>query len=716
MTTWDDLEQKYAAPGAMPAAAPASDPWASLEQKYAAPQATASTPAPAPKAPAAKPATKSLADDFGDAVKDVPRQLGLTARYGIEGVGNTLDMLATPIRATMNLIPGMNIQPGGGKTIADKFGLPEPQNATERIVGDASRLMAGSAVPIGLASKAADVTKGSAQAVSKLLAANPAQQIVSAGSSGGAGSYVRENGGSDLAQTTASLVAGVGAPLAMNAAQRGLSAATSSAKRIVSPQSVQVDAHIDNALKNSGFTFGDLPPNVRNSIRQDVEAALKTDGNLSPDAVRRLADYRMTGATPTAARLTLDPATVSQERNLAKVGINSMDKSAQQLGQVENANNRQLISGLNSLGADTPVDAYEAGQRVIGSLGARNDAAKAAISSRYDAARATDGRAAALDPSAFTMRANDLLDKSLLGGKLPSDVRNLLNKAAQGEMPLTVDVAEQFKTRIGDLQRASSDMAERKALGLVRQALDDTPLLQGQEMGQQSIDAFNKARRLNRAYMSVVDKTPALQAVRDGVEPDKFVQQYVIGNGSSANVADLAALKRAVRTDPVALGAIKSQITAHLKKQALNGAADEVGNFSQSSYNKALGAIGDRKLQMFFTKDELAQLKAIGRVASYEQFQPRGSAVNNSNTAGALISSLLDRVAGSSILSKIPIANTLPEAAKNIRVGMGSRGALNVPGALTGPSPFAQKPPVGLLMSPAIFAMPDDERKGLLAP
>jgi hypothetical protein len=651
-------------------------------------------------------------DGLSAAVADVPRQLGLTARYGIEGVGNTLDALATPIRAGMNLIPGVNIRPGGGKTIADAIGLPEPRTSTERVVGDVSRLMAGSAVPLGLASKTAEMTTGAPQAVSKALAANPAQQIVSAGASGGAGGAVRENGGNDAAQFAAALAAGVAAPFAMSKATQAGNAAKSAMSRRIAPQKTM--EAVDRAIESSGITLGDLAPNVRNSIRNDVQEAMRTDGPLAPDAIRRLADYRTTGATPTAARLTLDPATVTRERNLAKQGINSNDKVAQQLGQVENANNRRLIENLNDLGAAKADDAYAGGQKIIQSLARRDDAAKAAIGARYDAARASNGRAAALDPSAFTQKANDLLDDALLGGKLPGDVRGLLNKTAQGEMPLTVDVAEQLKTRIGGLQRASNDMAERKALGLVRQALDDTPLLDGQ--GAEAITAFNKARRLNRAYMGIVDKTPALQAVRDGIEPDKFVQQFIVGSGSKANVSDLSALKSVVRNDPQALEAVKGQITAHLKKQALNGAADEVGNVSQAAYNKALANIGDRKLSMFFKPDEVAQLKAVGRVAGYEQFQPRGSAVNNSNTAGALFSSILDRIGGSSILSKIPIANSVSDAARSITTSRGAQQALNVPGALGMPPYLAAPQPRGLLLSPAILMGPrDDERQGLLA-
>jgi hypothetical protein len=183
--------------------------------------------------------------------------------------------------------------------------------------------------------------------------------------------------------------------------------------------------------------------------------------------------------------------------------------------------------------------------------------------------------------------------------------------------------------------------------------------------------------------MSVVERVPALQAVRDGIEPDKFVQQFIIGNGSKASVMDVAKLKAVVRQSPEASQAIRGQIMAHLKEAALGkGTAYEIGNFSQSNFNRALSTIGERKLKLFFTPDEVAQIKALGRVAAYEQVQPRGSAVNNSNTAGATGMILLDKLANSPLLSKIPMG---PQLAGNISASLAARNALNAPKAVIAP-------------------------------
>lgn len=102
MATWDDLEQKYAAPAAMPDAAPASDPWASLEQKYAAPQATVSTPAPAEK-------------DVG---------LLDRVRAGAAGInkGFYSDLLGLPVDTAANVV---DLAKAGYGAAATAFGRPD---------------------------------------------------------------------------------------------------------------------------------------------------------------------------------------------------------------------------------------------------------------------------------------------------------------------------------------------------------------------------------------------------------------------------------------------------------------------------------------------------------------------------------------------------------------------------------------------------------------
>jgi hypothetical protein len=716
---------------------------------------------------AAKPAppAKGFGEQLNDAIHDVPRQIGLTARYGLEGLGGTFDALVgNPLRTLAAPILGNKPTANTGKALADLAHLPEPENANERVVGDATRMLAGSAVPLGVASKAkaaadavlasraqqmlsgaaapgrlANMTNSVANTVSQVapvLAANPLQQLASAGAAGAAGGYTRETGGDATSQTLASLAAGIAAPAAMAGAQRAGVGLRQMMNR-PEPTGTQIEIQINRAMQDSGVDFGKLAPSVQQGIRADVAQALKVSDNLDVDALRRLVDYRVTGATPTVGKLTRDPATYTQEENLMRVGANSKDKAAQQLGSIRNENNSRLIALMNETGANTSDDAIAGAEKVIGALKQRGARADQIISNLYDKARDSAGRSAALDHYAFTQRAGDLLHEANVESFLTPDIRNKLNGFASGEIPLTAEIAEQFKTGIGRIQRNSSDGNVRHALGLVRQALDETPLMgaaptpinggnqlvaaggqlaegQAPSLGQEAIDAFNKARRMNRSWRQIVERTPALQAVEDGVEPDKFVQQFIVGSGNKASVAGLAALRQSIKSSPEAMGAVRGQIARYLKSEALNGASDEVGTFSQSGFNKAFDAIGERKLRMFFTPEEIDRLKAVGRVAAYEQKDPVGSAVNRSNSAAGIYG-ILDRIISSPVLSKIPFARmAIQEPAENIVIGMQSKKALTAPNAL--PVGQRTREPLqlegsGLMLSPALLMGGEDDEK-----
>lgn len=671
-----------------------------------------------PKAP-----SKGFGQQVDEAIRDVPRQLGLTARYGLEGVGGLLDTLATPFRAGLNAI-GVNSQPGSGQALANIAGLPQPQTAQERMVGEASRLVAGGALPIAAGARlasAAPLAGSTASRVGATLAANPAQQLASAAAAGGAGQYAKETGGGTGAQLVSSLAAGIAAPFAASGVQR----ASQLVRRAAQPTQQQINIRIENALQNSGLKMSELPAEVAAGLRSDVGSALQTGQPLDAAALRRLADYRLSGAAPTAARLSGKAVDITRQENLAKLGANSSDPVLQQLANVKQANNQRLLANLDDMGAAAAADPYGGAQKIMGALSARNAAEQAKINAAYKNARDTSGRAAMLDPAAFTRNADDLLDNQLLRYALPDDVKGMLNRTAMGEMPLTVDVAEQLKTTIGNLQRSSSDGATRKALGLVRTALEDTPLLPGQQMGQKSIDAFNQARRLNRNWMQRVEETPALQAIRDGIEPDNFVQQFIVGKGPNANVMDVAKLKGAIRDNPEARQAVKEQILGFLRSKATNNDTSDAAQFGGAAFKKALDSIGDRKLKFFFSPDEIAQLQATARVGRYEAVQPTGSAVNNSNT-GAAAANLLERIGSSSILNRIPVLGPMAAGPiQNISMGMQAGRALNIPGALGGAGqlpmlPQPQRAPLAL--SPAVLMgseTPEERRRreqGLLIP
>ena len=437
-----------------------------------------------------------------------------------------------------------------------------------------------------------------------------------------------------------------------------------------------IDETIDSTL--SGKT---IDRSIREQLHADMKQAIKT-GTMDDDVARRLVDYRTVGATPTAGPLSQDPGIISRQKNLAKIAVNTDDPNLQRLPQIENENNAQLIRQMNKLGAGSGDDIDDAIKTINTLSDIEDDVRKTTIDPLYNEARGEQGRSIDLDSPVFVGRANDMLADEMVGGSLPSGVRNILNKVSKGEIPLTVDVAEQLKTKLFYLQKTlpkfGADGQTKRAINIVRSALEETPAMANS--GQDAIDAFNRARSASKNWANIVDKTPALKAARDGIEPDKFMQDYIIGKGKNASEAAVRNLADVLDNDPGAKSVIRNYMSRYLKGKALSGAEDEVGKFSHSAYNKALKSIGDRKLSYFYTKDEIGMLKSIGKVASYEQTQPIGSAVNNSNTAGSTISSVLDWLGNVQILRRIPFgAQVVGNPAKSVSQNIEASKMLKIP-------------------------------------
>lgn len=659
---------------------------------------------PAVSSPVSTETAPGVAQRVVDGGKELARQAGLTARYGLEGLGQAAEIVTEPVRnlVTDPAMRAMGLPEGKpmGKTmegIADTIGLPKPATETERVVGDAARFMAGGAGMAGTARQVARIAApGPLQAAAELMAANPGTQIASAAGAGAGAGIAREAGGSEGMQVAAGLAGGIAAGSAVPAVRSGLQWAG----KLLPGSAPQVEQQLAQTLGRAGVDWADVPEGIRQGMRAEAERALSAGQSLDADALSRLVDFQRVGATPTRGTLTLDPAQITREQNLARMGINSTDAGLHGLAKVQNENNAALITAMNRLGAGAADDAHAVGARTISALQRGLDADKAAISDLYGLARDSAGRSFPLDGHTFTTTASKLLDDALLGGALPPSVQQHMNRIAAGEVPFTVDYAEQLKTAMGKLQRATNDGQTRMALGLVRQALDDAPVMElgragpaagaralggaqpyagGVELGEQALGAFSRARLANRDMMQRVERIPGLKAVYEGsAAPDDFVQKYVISrNAKAADTGRMADELR--RSDPTTLEAVRGGIASHLKAAAIGAAADETGKFSASGYNRALLALGPRKLAQFFDKEEIAQLKAVGKVAQYTTVQPVGSAVNNSNSGALLMGrglDFLDRLA-----SKVPLLGIGPTVSTVTRAAQ-QRQAQNIGPAL----------------------------------
>jgi hypothetical protein len=662
-------------------------------------------------------ADKPTVVSAGEALRQIPRQVGLTARYGAEGLADVAGIVTEPIRAIMNPALRAVGLPGAPSTrsmvsgFADKAGLPSPQGPTERVVGDATRLMAGGGGLAGTAGKVSELVTGPvAKTVSTAMAANKGTQVASAAGAGAAGGSVREAGGGPVEQFVASLAGGLTTAGLMGLATKAYDTIARSVKNLMAPGNdvTQINVVLNQILERNGVKVSQLPPAVRNDLAAEVKRALDTGKELNPDAIRRIADYGSVGATPTKGTATLDPVQITQERNLAKVGANSQDPRLQELSRVQNTNNAKLIENLNKMGADSPnANPVVAGEQALGVIKARDASARATEKSLYAKARDSSGRAIELDREGFVFDAYNRLAESNKGAFLPENIKTVLEQLKSGKVtmggkeypvPFTVDTIDNLKTMLSTASRGAQDGNIRAALSQVRNALEATqPKAVGRPVGgNQVVDpaalsaaqgqaddasavamgAFDKARQFSRARHNWQESAEGIRAALDDVAPDRFVKDYILSSGNKAATAEVERMLFTVRKDPQAMQALKENVVSYLKSKALGNAADEVGNFSASGFNRALKEFGDHKLKLFFTNEEIGQLKALGRVASYETVQPRGSAVNNSNTTGAVVG-VLDRIASSPLIGRIPFGEAaLRQPAKNWSAQISARNAM----------------------------------------
>lgn len=645
----------------------------------------------------------------GAAINEIPRQIGLTARYGLEGLANTAQIFTEPIRYFQDKITGVPSLPLGqiATSAADWLGLPAPQNATERVVGDASRLVAGAGGMAGGFGKLSQAATGSTKAVLAQLASNPTQQLSAAAGGGWFGGSSREAGGDVVDQfgaTVMGAILGGMTPGALSGAANAIKAP------FIKPDTTKLEARISLAFEDAGMEWRDVPEAIRKQLVSDVQKATKPGANLNADAIRRLADFRMTGTAPTRGMLTLDPVQITREQNLAKIGANTADGELQGLARLQNQNNQKLIANVNDLGANRG-DPLQAGEYLAGTVLGRQASLRSAEQQAWDAAKNLPGY------------------KMPVSGKVLSDVNQALD--AEGMMPFMSPTIsrymEAFQTgqpftpqAYRNLQSMlSREMAkggnEGAAAGLAARILRDADLkpagfaaqpggvVTGQ-MADDAVSAVNAARSATRQAYAFEESSPIVRAVLSkgaAGDPKRIASRFIIG-GTPNETREVVNLLGGRNLAPV-----KNAVLAHLKESAIGkGAADEVGKFSQSAFNRALAQIGERKLSMLFTPEEIAQLQANGRVASYMQVQPVGSAVNNSNSGALLMGVGYDWL--KSAVSKLPAGQSLIiDPLRNIEVSLRQSQAQNLAPALATTAPRAP-------MAPS-FIVPGLAAAGLLA-
>lgn len=646
---------------------------ATQEQVLAYAQANYAQANPAPAAPKPQPAQPQRG-----VFDNLARQFGLTARYGLEGLGQAADIVAAPI----NSLTGGTNPSKSAEQLSDWLGLPKPEGKLERVVGDATRMGFGAALPAGIAGKLAPMATSTAgKAVLTGLADNVPAQIGGGAGAGAASSASKEAGFNEYGQMGVGLLGGVAGGMLGQPAMRAASGAGELLVRSLGRDSLKTlnprnmtDAQLATTLRNrlsiSGGDWDAIPASVQRSVLADVRKAKSLD-NLDAKALQRLADFRATGLTPTRGTVTLDPIQITREKNLAKAGANSNLSTPQGLARVENENNALLIKRLQELQGARDVDATEAGRKLSDNIFAQRDALRQAEQAAWDAAKASPGYKMPMDAKVLS-DMNQALGDSALMPFMDKNISAYMQALQANPEQFTPQAYQNLQSMLSRAMAAGGN--EAAAAGVARKALEaaqikpqasQIPNPQGlpstgaqarvfratDGMPEDSMAAINQARAATKAAYAFEDSSPLVRkALSDGSMSDPTRLGEYLLRSTPDEAAEIARL-----LGNEGKGLARAAIATHIKQKALNGASDEMGNVSQKALNSAIKSMGEEKLKLFFLDDEIAQLKRLGRVASYVQAQPAGSAVNNSNSGAMVVGKGLDLLTG--ISSKIPLLN-----------------------------------------------------------
>lgn len=650
-------------------------------------------------------------------------QLGLTVRAGAKAVSALPALGADAIGGALNKVQDLTLGEGRGfrfqqslpalDALMDRIGLPTPDTPLQRTVSKGLELGIGAGATAKATQKAAQGATGVVKEVLTRLSDDIPTQVGAGMGAGLAGQQSAESGSGQVNQFFSAMLGGLGGAGVVG----GVRAAANALTPRAALQPVEIERRITVALERQGIDPSTIPPAMKKALMEDVRAALKKGGQLDDAALARLADYRRLNMTPTRGRLTLDPYDVTREQNAMKVAAATGARDAQ-LPTIAQNNNARLLDTVEGF---NPVnDPYLTGSRVMAPILGRDAQMNATQRAAYNQANSMGGGDIPLPRGVLNGLFGELERQRKLRF-LPSEVSATINDIlSDTRAPFDVNTLDTLKTTIATAQRGTTDGNIKAALKIARDYLDNVPLMpdkrpfggnqlvtqpQAMFMRQQDsaagelMDALNRARGLHREWRTWQESQPGIEAALNGAAPETFIRNQIIN--PNVSVDQVRPLAQEVAHSPAAIEAIRSQIVQHLKSKAIGtGNLNETANFSGRNWLSALEGIGDRKLSLFFNREELETLKSIGRVGAIETFQPRGSAVNNSNTAAGM-AGLLQGIGKNigPVVNKIPGGQAVvTPALDNLTLSVMERGATNARSGLLRP-----EPPRGGLLDPLLL-------------
>jgi hypothetical protein len=423
----------------------------------------------------------------------------------------------------------------------------------------------------------------------------------------------------------------------------------------------QVESSIDIAFSQmddglNGIRLADLPAQAQAQIKKEVKNLMLKGRTPDAQTLQRMgvfAEWKAKGfdLKPTLKQATGDAQLWTKETNLSK--LDGAEKLAKKYTQ-DHANLKGLLDDFELKTGGTASDEFQVGDDLFNALRRQDDSRSSYVAAMYDQAKNHTGNDLLLDGGRFANNMKQTLDEDLVDiNLLPAPLLKKVQDFADGVKPFTLAEKEMLVKQVNK-KMAGSDQSTKYALQSFRSSLEkevDTSLDSfGTTLNGSAKKAWDDARKAASGRFGVIDRTPALKKALADAEPDKAFEQLVW----RGNIRELDSLINEVKHDPQVMNNMRQAVVKRIANKSLG--VNDV--FSPKGMADALKAIGDRKLGLLFSPEEIKQLKNIEMAGKFLISQPPGANVNNSNTASTLMNYF-------STFTKFPFVN---EVAKKFAV------------------------------------------------
>lgn len=435
------------------------------------------------------------------------------------------------------------------------------------------------------------------------------------------GSLFTNEGDSKASQIAMGAGTGVMAPVALT----GVAAAAPMVKRTV----------IDPILNRirTPKQMPDAPPQTVANAQEQVAGT----GQVDPESLARAEQLDELGfqgeSAPLTGQVTRDPATWTAERNMQKVE-GSGDLITQRL-RSQDTRFGEIFDELKASTGRSVDDVIDAGESINDAVTARWKSTQRAVGRLYKRADREFGGVDGVTLNNFRSVVDELSDEDV-GGKLAAVVNNRLRRMGiiddVGESTgktMTVTEAETLRKWVSrqDISGATAAETRRLTAEMVEAMDDEVFELIGDE-------GYKGARAAASQRFDEFGANVASKIIKGKVDGTNAIKNIV--NKYSAK--DLIELKRTLLKAPngsQAWNDLRGEVIESLNSSARASKPDH-SSFQGAAYKSALDKIGRRKLETLFP-EEVDQLYKLADASLNMTYQPPYGAVNNSNTASALI-------------------------------------------------------------------------------